>query len=168
MKCLRPVRTSLGISSIAALLGLLAGCAAPSSERIDARGNYPDAGPGNVEGQRTIGVLVVDTPTYTDISSGRTLTGGPDQKDPVVHSGYVLFNADGSRVGHVRNHSLLPMTNEPPAEVTLTPGRYVVQPDVSDGGPSRFWVTVEALQATRVDVARVGATATPPATQEVR
>lgn len=139
---------------------ILAGCATSSSERIDVRGNYPDVGRGNAEGDENPGRLVVYTPVFTDTYAGRADFWWYERPH-VVHSGYTIYDSEGKRVRQVRNHSLWPSTSERPAEVALAPGRYLIQADMAGQHPDRFWVTVEAQKETRVDVSRIGAPATP-------
>jgi hypothetical protein len=164
----RNVKFALGFL-LGSALGLTLGCATPPPERVDPRGQYPDAGLGNVGPHETGGVLVVSTSTTVDASSGRTLTNGPDVRSPVVHTGYTVFNSEGGFVQYVRNHSLAPSADEAPAEVALPPGRYLVRPDASEVARGPFWVTIEPEHDTRVDVARIGTTPpTPTPTPEVR
>jgi hypothetical protein len=150
----RKARFAFGFVA-ASLLGLIVGCGAPSSERINPQGGYPDVAHGNVGRPDSVGVLVVATPIVADESSGRTLTGGPDVRSPVVHTGYSVYSPDGVFIQHVRNHSMAPSGDEPPAEVELSPGRYLIRPDVPVSGNDAFWVTIEPDRNTRVDVARI-------------
>jgi hypothetical protein len=143
---------------IASALVVAVGCSSPGPERIDPQGNYPDVGTGNVDPRDTGGTLIVSTPTAIDWSSGRTLTGGPEARPPMVHSGYTVFNSEGAFVRYVPNHSLAPSADEAPQEVVLPPGRYLVRADEAGTGHDRFWVTIDPERRTQVDVARIEAT----------
>jgi hypothetical protein len=147
--------TSLGI------LALFAGCSSSPSERVDVRGPYPDVGRGNAEGNLNPGTLVVYTPVTADLSSGRSWLNGSDEAPPIVYSGYTVYSPEGKRVEYVRNHSLLPSTDEPPSEVALAPGRYLIKPDSAGPRSGQFWVSVEAQKETRVDVGKIGEPALP-------
>jgi hypothetical protein len=148
-------RTLIGVSLGGVLLLIFSGCATQSSERVDVRGSYPNVGRGNAQAEKNPGTLIVFTPTVTDLDSDHSMTSGSYEPPCVVHSGYTIFDTGGNRVEYVRNHSMLPSTDEPPAEIALAPGRYLIRTDQPAQGPSLFWVTVEPQHETRVDVAKI-------------
>lgn len=146
---------NLGSLSVALLFAVLSGCASETATQIDPRATYPDAGTGNPDARMQRGTLTVYTPVVVDPTSGRAYMSGHDQPAPRVHSGYTLFHADGKSPVYVRNHTMMPSTDEEPSEITLPVGRYLVRPDLAPEDARTFWVTIETGKETQVDPSRL-------------
>jgi PBP1b-binding outer membrane lipoprotein LpoB len=121
-------------AGIAALL--LAGCSHAAPERLDPQQEYPDTGRPETSGA---GQLTVYTEPYPDTPAGR------------LYSGYTLYDAQGVRIGYIRNHTPTDSADVTPTTVTLSAGRYLIRTDLPPERPRIFWVTIDRGKETRLD-----------------
>lgn len=70
--------------------------------------------------------------------------------DTTDHSGYAVLSTDGKRVRFVHNHIIGDFTAEPPSNVRLPAGRYIVRADSQDYGIVNVPVVIRDGETTRV------------------
>jgi ABC-type phosphate transport system substrate-binding protein len=87
------------------------------------------------------GTLIVYTPTY------RFYDGGVDY---YPHRPYEILDRSGLLLRRVINHS--GENDETPVRVELAPGTYLIRTRTARGGPSEFYVTIDAGRLTELDV----------------
>lgn len=66
------------------------------------------------------------------------------------HRPYEILNSSKERIMYIPNH--INNTDEIPTKVTLSPGTYLIRPEMTGGKQHDFWITVEPGKTTSVDI----------------